>query len=148
MHLSSYYALLALGICSQVSVTLAGRGKQIGLGSPPAVCNHEPDEAPPKTPTHPRSPARSTPPPIAGRVPSPSLEERSLVEKRGGVVTYDENCNTPLPPASRYGPGFPTRKAVVVKAYADAVELARQASGISETSSAYVNQSHTCATHL
>lgn len=41
MHLSSY-ALLALGICSQVSVTLAGRGRQTGNG-PPAVCNSEPD---------------------------------------------------------------------------------------------------------
>lgn len=41
MHLSSY-ALLALGICSQVSVTLAGRGRQTGNG-PPTVYNSEPD---------------------------------------------------------------------------------------------------------
>lgn len=114
MHLSSY-ALLALGICSQVSVTLAGRGTQTGNG-PPAVCNSEPDGT--SGSSHRRRAVRK-----CASGPIPPSWKRSLFE-RAGVVIFDDNCNTPLPPASRYGPGFPTKKDVVVKAYADAVELA------------------------
>lgn len=157
MHLSSYYALLALGICSQVSVTLAGRGTQTGFGSPPAVCNSEPDGLTANTASsrsssnRRRAAVRITTPASEDPIWPPDWKKRSsLVEKRAGVVTYDENCNTPLPPLSRYGPGFPTRKDVVAKAYANAVELANQASVILPTSSAYVKISlpHTCAPHL
>lgn len=137
MHLSSY-ALLALGICSQVSVTLAGRGTQTGNG-PPAVCNSEPDGLTAGQSSAPDAASRSSHRRRAVRTPAsgpvPPSWKRSLFE-RAGVVTYDDNCNTPLPAASRYGPGFLTKKDVVVKAYADAVELANQASVILETSSA------------
>lgn len=127
MHLSSY-ALLALGVCSQVSVTLAGRGTHAGNG-PPTVCNSEPDGLQSSAPDRRRA-VRT-----AASGPHPPDGKRSLFE-RAGVVTYDDNCNTPLPAASRYGPEFVTKKDVVVKAYADAVELANQASVILETSSA------------
>lgn len=142
MHLPSY-ALLALGICSQVSVTLAGRGHQAGNG-PPAVCNNEPnnlDGDPISAPiiAEPDVTSRSFHRRRALRTPAsgPLLpkRKRSLFE-RGGVVTYDENCNAPLPAGSRYGSGFPTKKDVVVRAYADAVELANQASVIEGTSPA------------
>lgn len=142
MHLPSY-TLLALGICSQVSVTLAGRGSQVPNG-PPAACNNDPDdqggdlispleviplEVAPQS-SH-RRRARRTP----ANGPLPPDSKRSLFE-RSGVVTYNENCNAPLPAGSKYGTGFPTKKDVVAKAYADAVELANQASVILETSSA------------
>lgn len=137
MHLTSY-ALLAFGICSQVSVTLAGRGTHAGNG-PPTVCNSEPDGLTGEQSSAPDVASRSFHRRRVVRTPTsgPSLPDwkRSLFE-RAGVVTYDENCNTPLPAASRYGPGFVTKKDVVVKAYADAVELANQASVILETSSA------------
>lgn len=137
MHLPSY-ALLALGICSQVSITLAGRGNKPGKG-PPAVCNDDLNELGGDQPTAPDVASRSShrrralQAPASGSIP-PYLK-RSLVE-RAGVVTYDDNCNAPLPAGSRYGAGFPTKKDVVVRAYADAVELANQASVILETSSA------------
>lgn len=137
MHLPSY-ALLALGICSQVSVTLAGRGHQAGNG-PPTVCNNDPDNlggdqisAPDVASTsfHRRRALRT---PASGPLP-PDLK-RSLFE-RAGVVTYDQNCNAPLPAGSKYGSEFPTKKDVVARAYTDAVELANQASVILPTSSA------------
>lgn len=137
MHLTSY-ALLAFGICSQVSVTLAGRGTHAGNG-PPTVCNSEPDGLTGEQSSAPDVASRSFHRRRTVRTPTsgPSLPDwkRSLFE-RAGVVTYDENCNTPLPAASRYGPGFVTKQDVVVKAYADAVELANQASVILGTSSA------------
>lgn len=137
MHLPSY-ALLALGICSQVSVTLAGRGNQAGNG-PPTVCNNEPDDQGGDQISAPDVASRSFHRRRALRTPAsgplPPGWKRSLFE-RSGVVTYDDNCNAPLPAGSRYGAGFPTKKDVVVRAYADAVELANQASVILETSSA------------
>lgn len=143
MHLPSY-ALLALGICSQVSVSLAERGNQ-GSNGPPAACNNDPDDLggdlisplqviPLEVASqslHRRRRALRTP----ANGPPPPDSKRSLFE-RSGVVTYNENCNAPLPAGSKYGTGFPTKKDVVVKAYADAVELANQASVILETSSA------------
>lgn len=136
MHLPSY-ALFALGICSQVSVTLAGRGHKAGNG-PPSVCNNEPNglggdsiSAPVASKSFHRRRALRAP---ASGPPHPDWK-RSLVE-RAGVISYDESCNAALPAGSKYGSGFSTKKDVVVKAYADAVELANQASVILETSSA------------
>lgn len=137
MQLPSY-ALLSLGICSQVYVTLAGRGTHPGNG-PPTVCNNEPDGLGGDQKTaldvasrsfHSRRAVRT--PPI-GSIPSDW--KRALLE-RSGLVTYNDNCNAALPIGSKYGAGFPTKKDVVVKAYADAVELANQASVILETSPA------------
>lgn len=70
------------------------------------------------------------------RTPASGPERKRSLFGRGGVVEYDDNCDAPLPAGSRYGPGFPTKKDVVVRAYADAVELANQASVIEETSPA------------
>lgn len=142
MHLPSY-AFLALGICSQVSVTLAGRGNKPSNG-PPAACNNDPDDlvgdllSPPEAiplEVAPRSIHRRRALRTPANGPLPPDSKRSLFE-RSGVVKYNENCDAPLPAGSKYGTGFPTKKDVVVKAYADAVELANQASVISETSSA------------
>lgn len=139
MHLPSY-SLLALGICSQVSVTLAGRGHQPGNG-PPAVCNNEPnnvDGDPKSAPiiAKPDITSRSFHRRRALRTPASGPERKRSLFGRGGVVEYDDNCDAPLPAGSRYGPGFPTKKDVVVRAYADAVELANQASVIEESSPA------------
>ena len=66
-----------------------------------------------------------------------SLGGRAL-RKRSGTVSYDDNCNDPPPKGSGYTAdnGFPTKKSVIEKAYADAVTLATGAADIAEDSKA------------
>ena len=58
------------------------------------------------------------------------------LSKRSGVVTYDDNCNGPLPNNSGYKPrnGFNNMKDVLEKAYANVLELAENGASIGQDS--------------
>jgi len=64
---------------------------------------------------------------------SPSPRRRTnLLNKRQGIITFNENYDTAPPAASSYnkGNGFPTMTSVLQQAYSDAVTLAEMAQNV------------------
>jgi hypothetical protein len=140
------HSLLSFALLGCLAITASGdRGSGSAYASP-IMCNKAQD-GPPNSQSSvatkrfaralsPASYDREAALAVNNTTPFISLNYNALAEialfKRAGTITYDANCNDPLPHGSSWAKlkQFPTKKSVIQEAYMDAVTLAMSSQSI------------------